>query len=63
MIEVVPFSSEHQAGVIDAILPIQQLEFGMSITLEDEPDLRDIPEFYQRDGETSGSRLCDGWIG
>ena len=48
MIEVVPFSIQHQAGVIDVIVPIQQSEFGISITLEDQPDLLDIPGFYQR---------------
>jgi N-acetylglutamate synthase-like GNAT family acetyltransferase len=47
VIEIVPFSNEHQAGVIDVILPIQQSEFGISITLKDQPDLRDIPGFYQ----------------
>jgi len=48
MIAIVPYSAEHQAGVIDVILPIQQSEFGFAITLEDQPDLRDIPGFYQR---------------
>jgi N-acetylglutamate synthase-like GNAT family acetyltransferase len=48
VIEVVPFSVEHQAGVIDVIRPIQQSEFGFSISLEDQPDLSDIPGFYQR---------------
>jgi len=48
MIEVVPFSAQHHAGVIDVILPIQQSEFGIPITLEDQPDLRDISGFYQR---------------
>jgi hypothetical protein len=43
VIEVVPFATEHQAGVIDAILPIQRSEFGISITLEDQPGLCDIP--------------------
>ena len=52
MIEVVPFSMTHQAGVIDVILPIQQSEFGMSITLEDQPDLCDIPGFYQHGSGT-----------
>ena len=47
MTVVVPFLPEHQAGVIDVILPIQQLEFGIPITLEDQPDLRDVPGFYQ----------------
>lgn len=48
MIEIVPFSNEHQTGVIDVILPIQQSEFGISITLEDQPDLHDIPGIYKR---------------
>lgn len=47
---VVPFVPRHAAGVVDVILPIQQVEFGVPITLDDQPDLRDIPGFYQRDG-------------
>ncbi|WDZ94285.1 GNAT family N-acetyltransferase [Herbaspirillum sp. WKF16] len=48
MIEIRPFSSEHAAGVVDVILPIQQQEFGIPITLEGQPDLNDIPGFYQK---------------
>jgi GNAT superfamily N-acetyltransferase len=48
VIDVIPFAAEHQAGVVDVILPIQQSEFGIPITLEDQPDLRDIPAFYRR---------------
>lgn len=48
VIEVVPFSPIHQAGVIDVILPIQQVEFGVPIGVEDQPDLLDIPGFYQQ---------------
>lgn len=40
--------SDAQA-VVDVILPIQQSEFGIAITLEGQPDLLDIPGFYQRD--------------
>lgn len=47
MIEVVPFSGNHQTAVVEAILPIQQVEFGIPITLEAQPDLLDIPRFYQ----------------
>jgi N-acetylglutamate synthase-like GNAT family acetyltransferase len=35
-------------GVIDVILPIQQSEFGIPITLEAQPDLLNIPGFYQQ---------------
>ena len=34
-------------AVIDVIVPIQREEFGVSITAEDQPDLADIPGWYQ----------------
>jgi hypothetical protein len=46
MIEVVPFASPHREGVVSVILPIQREEFGIPVTLEDQPDLLDIPGFY-----------------
>ncbi|KAF1043816.1 MAG: dTDP-fucosamine acetyltransferase [Herbaspirillum frisingense] len=48
MIEIQAFSPEHAAGVVDVILPIQQQEFEIPITLEGQPDLNDIPGFYQK---------------
>lgn len=48
MIEIVPFSDHHLSGVVDVILPIQQSEFGIPITLDAQPDLLDIPNFYQK---------------
>ena len=47
MINVLPYAPEHAAGIVSVILPIQQLEFGVPITLEAQPDLKDIPGFYQ----------------
>jgi N-acetylglutamate synthase-like GNAT family acetyltransferase len=47
MVRIVPFSPEHADGVVSLILPIQQHEFEIPITLEAQPDLRDIPGFYQ----------------
>ncbi|MDI3440184.1 GNAT family N-acetyltransferase [Erwinia sp. V90_4] len=41
------YRSEFQAGVVDLILPIQTAEFGINITAEQQPDLRDIENFYQ----------------
>lgn len=35
-------------GLRDLILPIQQQEFGVPITWEDQPDLHDIPAYYRR---------------
>lgn len=48
MIEIVPFSRNHQTGVIDLILAIQQGEFEFTISVEEQPDLLDIPGFYQQ---------------
>jgi N-acetylglutamate synthase-like GNAT family acetyltransferase len=48
MIDILPFSPKHAEGVVSVILPIQQSEFGIPITLEAQPDLRDIPGFYQQ---------------
>lgn len=48
MMEIIPFSAEYQSGVIALILPIQQQEFGIPITLRDQPDLLNIPTFYQQ---------------
>ena len=48
MLKIIPYSKIHLAGVIDVILPIQQEEFGIQIELQDQPDLLDIPNFYQK---------------
>ncbi|MES9994629.1 GNAT family N-acetyltransferase [Desulfovibrio aminophilus] len=48
-IRIEPFAPEHQDGVVDVILTIQRKEFGLPITLEDQPDLLDIPGVYRRD--------------
>ncbi len=47
MIEIKPYQNQHQHGVINLILDIQQIEFQVPITIEDQPDLLVIPEFYQ----------------
>ena len=43
-----PYSDDFQQGVINLILPIQQIEFGVPVTIKDQPDLLIIPEFYQQ---------------
>lgn len=48
MIEIVPFTPAHADGVVSLIVPIQQSEFDIPISLEAQPDLSDIPGFYQR---------------
>ena len=47
MLTVVPFVSTQTRDVVDVILPIQR-EFGIDVTIEQQPDLLDIPGFYQK---------------
>ncbi len=47
MLTIQPYSAEYQEQAIDLILNIQQLEFGIAIAIEEQPDLLKIPEFYQ----------------
>lgn len=49
MITIKPFSNDFLPGVINLILPIQQSEFNLPITLDSQPDLLAIEPFYQQD--------------
>ena len=42
-------------AVVSLILPIQRDEFGFDVTIDDQPDLRIIPDFYQ-------TRRGDFWV-
>lgn len=44
-----PYIPADAGAVVDVILPIQRGEFGIPITLDAQPDLKDIDGFYQRD--------------
>lgn len=54
-IEVHAYSDLYKQQIIDLILPIQQNEFGISITLEAQPDLKNISSFYQKGN-------CNFWV-
>lgn len=47
-IHIATYTSEHQQGVIDLILPIQREEFGLPVTIDAQPDLLAISDVYQR---------------
>jgi GNAT superfamily N-acetyltransferase len=47
-IEVSSYVSADREAVIALVLGIQQREFGVPITLADQPDLADVPAAYQR---------------
>jgi N-acetylglutamate synthase-like GNAT family acetyltransferase len=42
------YQPEYQDSIIQLILPIQREEFGSAITLDDQPDLLNIPAVYQQ---------------
>ena len=44
------YNNQYQQQVIDLILNIQQNEFHVPVTLEDQPDLLNIPDVYQQGG-------------
>jgi N-acetylglutamate synthase-like GNAT family acetyltransferase len=48
-IEIVPFQPRYREGIASVILPIQQSELSIPITLDAQPDLQDIPGHYQKD--------------
>jgi putative acetyltransferase len=49
-LSIEPVGNAQSRQVIDLILPIQQIEFGVPITLEDQPDLLDIEVNYHATG-------------
>lgn len=52
--------NEYENGIIDLILNIQQKEFNVPVTLEDQPDLLDIHNFYFKPGGTFLGAFIDG---
>ncbi|EJV58981.1 hypothetical protein IEO_04293 [Bacillus wiedmannii] len=48
-IRIIPYESTFQDKVVDLIVHIQQKEYNVPITKEEQPDLLEIETFYQRD--------------
>lgn len=59
MIEIQPFNQTRTNDVIAMILPIQQVEFSLPVTIDHQPDLLKIPEVYQ-DGRGNFWTALDG---
>jgi len=47
---IIPIQNEYSEAAIDLILNIQQKEFNVPITIEDQPDLLNIKDFYHAGG-------------
>ena len=61
-IKISTYHHQYQAQVIELILKIQQQEFGLPITLEEQPDLLIIPSFYQKDNGNFWIALDDDCV-
>jgi putative acetyltransferase len=48
MTTIQPFENQDTNQIVELILTIQQKEFNVPVTIEDQPDLLTIPNFYQR---------------
>ncbi len=49
-VQIAEFQPRFSAGIIDLILPIQQQEFGIQVSKDDQPDLLAIDKFYCEPG-------------
>ncbi|MEJ8304771.1 GNAT family N-acetyltransferase [Saccharibacillus sacchari] len=55
-------SAQRQKSVADLIVPIQRDEYGIPITLKDQPDLLEIETFYQRGKGNFWTALHEGEV-
>ncbi len=61
---VTPLFNDSSVQIRDLILPIQQIEFNVPITLEEQPDLLDVEAFYyQTGGGFWGATATDELVG
>jgi GNAT superfamily N-acetyltransferase len=56
---VKPYSNEYQTQVVELILHIQQQEYNIPITKNDQPDLFTIEDFYQKGNGNFWVAVCD----
>lgn len=57
---IAPIFNDDCQPVIDLILPIQQIEFNVPITIEAQPDLQDLETNYHQDGGNFWGAKIDG---
>lgn len=49
MIKIKPYLDIYKNQIINLILEIQTKEFGIAISIDKQPDLENIPNFYIKD--------------
>ncbi len=47
---IIPYTDEDTDPIVDLITSVQIQEFGVATSAEKQPDLRDIPGYYQQEG-------------
>lgn len=62
-ISIKTLKNSDSKAIIDIVLPIQQLEFGVPITLADQPDLLEIEKFYMLKGGNFWGASVEGELG
>jgi putative acetyltransferase len=62
MITITTYRPEHRDSIVELILNIQQNEFQVPITLEQQPDLLIIPDFYQINKGNFWVAMSDGQV-
>ena len=61
-IHIVPYESTFQEEVVNLIVHIQQKEYNVPITKEEQPDLLEIETFYQRNHGNFWVAIYDGKV-
>ena len=56
------YTDDYKQPVIDLILRIQTAEFNVAITAGDQPDLQDIPGYYQQDAGNFWVAILDNTV-
>ncbi len=59
---ITPYESKFQNEVVDLIVHIQQKEYNVPITKEEQPDLLEIENFYQRDNGNFWVAIYEGKV-
>lgn len=60
MLEINLVNNTYSKEIIDLVLNIQQKEFNLPITIEDQPDLMQIEDFYFANGGSFWGAFIDG---
>lgn len=62
MIEILEYSDKYKNDIFEMILEIQQQEYSLPITEDDQPDLKSIGTFYQQNNGNFWVALFDNTV-